>query len=372
MSRAFLGSHISLLLQRLIKLDQPMDLILSQYFRKNKFLGSKDRKTIGETLYQIIRHLSLFQYLARSESVKGYLEIFQKTSWEEQKENPLVPEHVRLSVPKFFLKLLEKQYGSDQARKICQILNQNAPTTIRVNALKITPDKLLELWNNRFEVAKCAHAKCGLQFAKREPLFSLEEFKSGLFEMQDEGSQLLSDLIDVKPKEHFLDYCSGSGGKTLAIAPQMGNSGQIYLHDIRPSILNQARKRLKRAGVQNVQFCLPKKPVDWVLADVPCSGTGTLRRNPDAKWKLSYEMVDRLVQLQKEIVKEALEYLKVGGKFVYATCSILRQENEDQVDYLLKNFPLKLCQEPTAFLPQENGMDGFFAAVFEKTGRCTS
>ena len=146
----------------------------------------------------------------------------------------------------------------------------------------------------------------------------------------------------------------------------MQGKGQIYLYDNRPWILHEARKRLNRAGIQNAQFVLPKRLVDWVLTDVPCSGTGTLRRNPDAKWKIDGAMIERLVEQQREIVNEAIRHLKPGGKLVYATCSILPEENENQVAYFLKNHPLVLDKEPLSLLPLENGMDGFFAAVFKK------
>ncbi len=183
--------------------------------------------------------------------------------------------------------------------------------------------------------------------------------------MQDEGSQLIAELIEAKSGDHVLDFCSGSGGKTLAFAPNMKGKGQIYLYDNRLWILQEARKRLRRAGVQNAQFALPRKKVDWVLADVPCSGTGTLRRNPEAKWKIDEKMIARLVQAQRAIVKEAFFYLKPGGKFVYATCSLLPEENEGQVSYFLKSYPLFL-ERVLKLLPEEEGMDGFFAAVFKK------
>ena len=146
----------------------------------------------------------------------------------------------------------------------------------------------------------------------------------------------------------------------------MQGKGQIYLHDNRPWILTEARKRLNRAGIQNVQFNLPKRKMDWVLVDAPCSGTGTLRRNPDAKWKIDAPMIERLVQQQREIFQEALEHLSPTGRIVYATCSLLPEENERQVDYFLKTHSLVLDGEPLTLLPQDGGMDGFFAAVFKK------
>jgi 16S rRNA C967 or C1407 C5-methylase (RsmB/RsmF family) len=193
----------------------------------------------------------------------------------------------------------------------------------------------------------------------------LPEFQEGLFEIQDEASQLISMLVEATPKQQVLDYCAGSGGKTLAFAPLLKNSGQIYLHDIRPQILLKAKKRLCRAGIQNVQFCLPKhkKSMDWVLVDAPCTGSGTLRRNPDMKWKFDSSLLNRLVAEQRQIFEQALEYLKPSGKIVYATCSLFPQENQDQIQYFQEKFGLKLAKEVFQSFPEKNGMDGFFAAV---------
>ncbi len=146
----------------------------------------------------------------------------------------------------------------------------------------------------------------------------------------------------------------------------MKGKGQIYLHDIRTWVLQDARKRLKRASIQNVQFKLPMKKVDWLLADVPCSGTGTLRRHPDGKWKIDEMMIQRLIQEQRKIIADSLHYLKEGGQLVYATCSLLPEENKEQVEYFLKTHPLKLEKPPLSLLPEKSGTDGFFAAVFKK------
>jgi 16S rRNA (cytosine967-C5)-methyltransferase len=170
-----------------------------------------------------------------------------------------------------------------------------------------------------------------------------------------------------------LDYCAGSGGKTLAFAPRMENSGQIYLYDVRKGALLQAKKRLKRAGIQNAHMIseemLEKKylsSMDWVLVDAPCSGSGTLRRNPDMKWHYDEGEIQHLVALQKEIFSKALRYVKVGGKIVYSTCSVFPEENEEQMVYFQKKFSIHLVKKSSSFLPQMDGMDGFFGATFEK------
>ena len=202
----------------------------------------------------------------------------------------------------------------------------------------------------------------------------MEEFKKGYFEVQDEASQLIAELIAIEPGMRFLDYCAGSGGKSLAIAPRLKERGQLFLHDIRPRALLEARKRLKRAGIQNAQLLpadspnkrLLKMKMDWVLVDAPCTGTGTFRRNPDMKWKFEDQLLPRIIQEQREIFEEALSFLKPGGHIVYATCSVLPQENLHQAAYFLDRFPLEQIGEPFSSIPLTGEMDGFFGVVFKK------
>lgn len=366
MRNPFCDHHISAFLESYSKGIKPLDLALSEYIRAHRSIGAHDRREISETLYGMVRWKSLLDHFCRTDHALDRLSLFRKISIEECKKNSSIPEPARLGMSDFLFERFKHIFGLEKTRQLCHTLNTQAPTTIRVNLIKTTREALLKLWEGKFALTPCTQSNVGIQFQKREPLFTLPEFKEGFFEVQDEGSQLVSALVQVKPGEHVLDYCSGSGGKTLAFAHQMKGKGQIYLHDNRPWILIEARKRLNRAGIQNVQFVLPKKKVDWVLTDVPCSGTGTLRRNPDAKWKIDAPMIERLVEQQREIVKDALEHVKPEGRLVYATCSILPEENEKQVEYFLKNHPLELESPPVSLLPQEGGMDGFFAAVFKK------
>ena len=370
MKQSFLDRHINDFLQIIATSNRPIDLCLSEYFRSHKNLGSTDRRIIGDTIYGMTRWKGLIDHF----SPTNRLAFYQSIVWDKILKDPSIPVFARLGFSEFLYTRFCTHFGEEKTELLGKILNQTAPTTIRVNLLKTTRENLLHLWKDRFSMTPCSLAPAGIQFHKREPLFSLPEFKEGLFEVQDEGSQLVADFVKPYPKNSVLDYCSGSGGKTLAFAPSMQGKGQIYLHDIRPRALLEARQRLKRAGIQNAQCLPPNHPqlthilgkCDWVLVDVPCSGTGTLRRNPDQKWKIDAAMIERLQNQQRTIAQEALAYLKPGGKFIYATCSILPEENEIQVKYLLENYPLELEKPPLSLFPQEGGMDGFFCAAFKK------
>lgn len=354
--------------------NKPLDLSLSQYFRAHKNLGSHDRRYIGDTVYALVRWQSLFDWLCPAEdSMSQRLHLYKKQPIEAWVTSAGIPDYAAQGISPYLLDSLKRAYGATQAMELTQVLNTAAPITIRVNTAKISRDALLEKLASRFEVRKSLYTPTGIVFGKREPLFTLPEFREGLFEMQDEGSQIVADLVKTAPKERILDFCSGSGGKSLAIAPKMEGKGELYLHDIRPRALEEAKLRLRRAGVQNAQILAAGHPtlkklkgkMDWVIVDAPCSGTGTLRRNPDMKWKIDAPMIERLVQEQRSIFQEASLYLKPGGKILYITCSLLPEENEDQVAHFLQ-LPLTLEAPPTKLLPKIDGPDGFFAAVFRK------
>lgn len=365
--------HLLKIIKQYEKTPLPLDFFLNTYFRANKQIGSKDKKAIGDSLYNLVRWKGLIDYLSRSSTWEDRVEALESFLPASYQNDLSIEEYIRVSFPKFYYGLIKKSFGDKEAFRIASLLNTQAPTTIRVNALKITREELLAKWGKQYDLAPCSYSPLGIRFYQKIQLHSLEEFKKGFFEIQDEGSQEIAQLMEVTPKDHVLDFCSGSGGKTLAFAHLMQNKGQIYLHDIRSSMLMQAKKRLNRAGVQNVQFIshaeLPKKnlteKMDWVLADVPCSGSGTLRRNPDMKWKFTPERLHSLILEQRTIFTNALSYLRKGGKIVYATCSLFQEENEQQVSWFLENLPLKLIK--SQFYPPElKGRDGFFAAVFEK------
>lgn len=201
----------------------------------------------------------------------------------------------------------------------------------------------------------------------------MSEFKDGLFEIQDEGSQLAAFQVKCKPGELVLDFCAGSGGKSLAFSHFLKDSGQIFIHDSREKIIANAKKRFRKAGVNNVQFHHDlgnmkklKKKMDWIVLDVPCTGTGTYRRNPDLKWKFSEDYLNHITKIQSDIFKEALPYLKKDGKIVYMTCSFLPQENILQAKKFCDIFKMDIVDnEHFQSFPASGEMDAFFAVTLK-------
>lgn len=373
MKVSFTEHHLFQVLRRFENQHLPLDLFLSHYFRAHKQLGAHDRRTIAETVYGICRWQGLLDYLVKNHpSWEKRYALYRSFRPEQHLYIGSIPLHIRVSFPEELFSLLVEDYGEEKAIRLAQICNTEAPITVRINPLKTTREYLLQEWA-AFDVMPCKYSPLGIQFKKRMPLLSLPAFKGGLFEIQDEASQCVAALIAVKPGEQVLDFCAGAGGKTLAFAHQMENQGQIYLHDIRPAILEQAKKRLKRAGIQNAQVLHSlhphlntlKQKMDWVLVDAPCTGTGTLRRNPDQKWKFSHSLLERLILEQRQIFDKAVSYVKPGGKIVYATCSLLKTENEKQVTYFLERYPLLPTGNPYVSLPAYGERDGFFAFAFE-------
>jgi 16S rRNA C967 or C1407 C5-methylase (RsmB/RsmF family) len=370
---SFREHHLIQILELFEDQHLPLDLFLSNYFRSHKAIGSKDRKFIADTVYGIIRWKGLLDYLCQRSSWEERYKTFCSFNVDTLLVDQRIPPHIRASFPKVLFQFLSESFGEEKALELCLISNTPAPVTLRVNTLKISRDDLIKKWKNTYRFSRCRDSSKGLFFHEKINFFSLEEFKAGLFEIQDEGSQLVAELVEASPGDQVLDFCSGSGGKTLAFAPQMQNSGQIYLHDIRPRVLLEAKKRLKRAGIQNAQLLSyddSKKSkllqkMDWVLLDVPCSGSGTWRRNPDMKWKFDLALLERLILEQRQIVEAAFPFLRPKGKIVYATCSLFPKENEDQVKWIQEKFPVKLLKTFSC-LPEKGGKDGFFAAALQQ------
>lgn len=344
----FRENHLFAFLHAFDREERPLDWALQNYFRKHKSIGSHDRRFIGDTIYELMRW-------------KG-----RGSTWEERYALRCTPSSsIHLSISEWGFKELCADYGEPQAIALCHQLNEPAPLTIRVNFLKTTREELVSLLQRIVPLECCTKSAAGIRILKRVNLTSLPEFKQGLFEIQDEGSQLVSELIQCRPGDQILDYCSGSGGKSLAIAHRLAGQGRIYLHDVRPRILEQAKLRLSRAGVKNGHIGLPSKigSMDWVLVDVPCSGSGTYRRNPDAKWKMDEATIQERLSQQRALFAEALRYVRPGGRILYSTCSLFRRENEEQMNYFLNRYPLELAGPPLSLLPESKGPDGFFAVL---------
>ncbi len=352
----------------------PLDLVMSDYFRANKAIGSKDRAHIGNIAYQLVRWKGLLEAITRrTGDWQASNELLASKPITALQKDKTIPIHSRYSCPETLFQLLATHHGEKKACELCMLFNERAPLTIRVNTLKTDRQSLFDRWKDQYGISLCEQANEGIIFNKNTHILGTQEFKDGFFEVQDEGSQLLSNLVHVQPGEQVLDYCAGAGGKSLAVAPKMKQKGQLYLHDIRVNALQEAKRRLKKAGVQNAQIIESndtkglkrlRKKMDWVLVDVPCSGTGTLRRNPDMKWRFREETIPELMGQQRLIFEKALSYVRPGGKIVYATCSLLPEENQQQIDHFLKTYNVELESPPLETLPVSKGMDGFFGAVF--------
>ena len=309
-------------------------------------------------------------------------------------ESAVVQIRIEHSFPDWMVQKLFEQYDESEAENICASLNEQAPITLRVNTLKTTVEQCqAELNKQGIETTRTVLSPFGLNLTKRINVFSLPIFQDGWFEVQDEGSQLLPFLIDPKPNAKLLDVCAGAGGKTLEFAALMKNRGEIFATDINSYRLEELRKRTKRAGAQNIRVQEIQVIEDMaeqysnffdiVFVDAPCSGLGTVRRNPGMKWMVTEQTVNEVSDKQKSILCSSAPLVKSGGRMVYATCTLLRQENEDVVEEfivrhpdfklveangLLNKWHSELITAGTFFklFPHINGTDGFFCAILEK------
>lgn len=355
----------------------PLDLFLRRYFQAHKFLSSKDKAWVSDKGYELLRWRGLIDHLTPQPHswVNRMRTFFISDRWRSQTQNQKLPHHVRCSFPPELFARFETSFGTKAAAQLCDILNEPAMTFLRVNVNKISRDKVCTYLASRGSpVEKTLNSKIGLQLANKQKLLDLPEFKLGYFEIQDESSQLISQQVDAQPGELVMDFCAGSGGKALCIAPPMLNRGQVFLHDVKDTKLFESKKRMRKAGITNYTIVPPAHPLlpklrgrmDWVLVDAPCSQTGALRRSPEMKWTYTDDRLWQWVAQQREIFETALKYLKDSGKIVYATCSVLEEENTQQVRFFCERFGLYLSHAPLHALPQSKGMDGFFCATMER------
>jgi 16S rRNA (cytosine967-C5)-methyltransferase len=365
----------------------PADRAVADYLRGRRYIGSKDRRAIGELVYGVLRaQARLGWWLARVGAegegaptprlrliaflmLHGGLplaQVRQMFDGQAYAPEPLTPEEVaaakplggqrldhpeqtldvRCEVPAWLLPQLRAALGADLERELSALAGE-APVDLRVNALKTDRDRAqAALADEGIPSAVGRLSPWALRIDGRRPVAATRAFRDGLVEVQDEGSQLIAWLVGARPGERVVDFCAGAGGKTLALAAMMGNKGQVFAFDTLKGRLDRAGTRLKRAGAYNVtRKTLSSESDPWVkrhkggfdrvLVDAPCSGSGAWRRNPDAKWRLTPEGLDELAELQGRLLASAARLVKPGGRLVYATCSLLPPENHAQVQRFL-------------------------------------
>ena len=306
-------------------------------------------------------------------------------------EDPLDALAAETSLPRWLAKLWREQLGVAETRALATALNQRAPLTVRANLLKSSRDELLAILRTEgSRVEPTRFSPWGVTFTGRTNVFALRAFKAGLFEVQDEGSQLVALACEARPGQVVVDACAGAGGKALALASEMHNKGRLVACDRDGRRLDELRPRARRAGVHNWEArSVPESSdariadlrgsADVVLVDAPCSGLGALRRNPDARWRLEVDEVDSFPPRQREILERYAQLVKVAGRLVYATCSINRGENEEVRASFLSAHPefepTQVLPEATGLgagaevqlLPHRHGSDGFYIAAMRRS-----
>jgi 16S rRNA (cytosine967-C5)-methyltransferase len=432
--------HIHEILGLILHSPHPADSLIDQFFRARKYLGSHDRRFIAETTYGTLRHLrrcdwmvtqacrtpstelfpedllflqiAAFHILERRQPLLTAETLLPRIKGSRLKdsladvfarfENLTLPPSgddaasigISFSFPDWMVNRIVSEYGLDETKAIFARLNQPAPLTVRVNTLQVEREKCQEVLRTQgIETVATSLSPIGLKVPKRMNMFSIAAFKDGMFEVQDEGSQLLPLLIDPKPTAKVLDACAGAGGKTLEFAAIMKNRGEILAADINGFRLEELKKRSRRAGASNIrireiddlheledQFLAA---FDVVFVDAPCSGIGTIRRNPGMKWLVTEETVREVSVKQRAILDACASLVKPGGRLVYATCTLFREENEETVESFLSTHeefqPFALEVAVARFniknamagpwlklMPHIHETDGFFCAVLEK------
>jgi len=367
------------------------DKVIERILKSDSRWGARDRAFIAETIYDIVRNYKFlyekYGHLPAGEydwwQITGlYLRSFTDSlpewkEWDPAQINIIfirdfaeaVEPSVLYSVPDWLYDRIHKELSPLHIRYI-EALHMQAPLYIRANTLKGSIGKLGQLFSQKGISYRPIKGNC-MEIIKRYNIFSDSLFKEGLFEIQDLSSQQVAPFCNVKPGMRVIDACSGAGGKTLHLAALMKNEGKIIALDTEAYKLKELDRRAKRAGAAIIETRLIKSTktikrlennADHLLLDVPCSGTGVFKRNPDAKWKLSPDFIERVLALQRDILTRYPIMCKPGGLITYVTCSILKSENEDQVRYLLDLFPghFEIISEQRIF-PWDGG-DGFYMA----------
>lgn len=414
MSRA---SHFRLAVQLLtavLQNDGPADKQMESFFRNHREMGARDRSAVAEIVYACLRQRRVLEAAASSHQPVDWIGahlLLQGMSGETLAQagypgdaaalaarvHTLDPAQLPLAVatnlPDWLAEKLVTLLGEAETRALAEALNTPAPVDLRVNTLKAKREQVQAgLAAEGFETVPTPYSPLGLRRKDRGPLAKTTAFTQGLFEIQDEGSQLISLLVEARRRESVVDFCAGAGGKTLHLGATMANTGTVYALDNAEWRLEKIKPRLKRAGLQNVHTIAIRDEhdarvkrlagkMDRVLVDAPCSGTGTLRRNPDIKWR-EVDLAS-ITASQDSILDAASALVKPGGRLVYATCSLLREENEDVVARFLEHHPeftvipvntiferrevgLRMDGPYMRLYPHVHDTDGFFAAVLQR------
>jgi 16S rRNA (cytosine967-C5)-methyltransferase len=405
---------------------RPADAVANDFFRNRRFIGSGDRRAVSERVWQVLRARRRLDWwldgrddarlvvgaslLTEGWTLSGLAQAysggrFAPAGLERLEhrtlarieghtlDHPEMPDPVRLEMPDWLYPRMLARFGAALPAEMAA-LGAPAPLDLRANLLKVTREEAqAALAAEGWEARPMKLSPWGLRIDGRRPITTGPAFQSGLVEIQDEGSQLIAAMVDARPGMRVVDWCAGAGGKTLALAGVMQNRGQITACDVSAPRLDGAVRRLRRAGVHNVERHLVAAGDKWakrragafdrVLVDAPCTGTGTWRRNPDARLRLKERDLLELLPKQAGILDAAQALVRTGGRLVYATCSLLAEENEAQVtDFLLRHpgfavvplarawtleAPLPCSGDFLSLTPARHGTDGFFAAVLERT-----
>ncbi|HRP95184.1 MAG TPA: RsmB/NOP family class I SAM-dependent RNA methyltransferase [Rhodocyclaceae bacterium] len=414
-SRALL-INAAQVLAAVLAFEHPADSVLSRHFREHREIGHRDRGFIAETVYGIVRRLRwlrrlvgddaapralLLGWLARAEAwpmrrFEGLVSADERDWLATVKARQLDQGSLaeRADMPDWLVERLLESHGEDGVVALAHSLNRAAPLDLRVNGLKTTRDEVLAaLRASGVEASACPLSPLGIRLGGKPALQRHPLYLAGDFEVQDEGSQLLGFLVQPRRGELVVDFCAGAGGKTLQLGAMMRSSGRLYAFDVSEKRLAKLKPRVARAGLSNVHPVLiaherdakVKRLVgkaDRVLVDAPCSGLGTLRRNPDLKWRQSPAALAEMCAKQHAILESAARLVKPGGRLVYATCSLLRDENDEIVDAFLAGHAEFREVGASGILrkqdidvdtgmrlrlsPERFDTDGFFAAVLER------
>jgi len=405
-------------LSQLLDFSHPADMVLSAYFREHRLLGQRDRAFIAEAVYAVLRRKRLLERMCDGKPTPSRLllaglvcvqgvsqrqlagavkpKVLEWVAELKAVELSLTPAEAA-DFPDWLYDRLALQMPPEDILDLARGLNQPAPLDLRVNGFKADREEILaKLKDDGLDAEKCPYAPFGLRLKSKPFLAKHRLFLAGLFEVQDEGSQLLGHLLAPKRGEMVVDFGAGAGGKTLLLGALMRSTGRLYAFDTSEKRLARLKPRAARSGLSNihpaaiagehdVRIKRLAGKIDRVLVDAPCSGLGTLRRNPDLKWRQSPQSLADLTRKQGEILASAARLLKPGGRLVYATCSLLAEENEKIVDAFLAvhpDFVRCSCAEILAkqgipldtgedlrLLPHRHATDGFYAAVLERRSR---